>query len=62
MGRYFPSAMYSRKAVYMRKYTFAKSKAEKEKEKFIVTVTKLVGGGKNGGIHVVQLQKMHRYN
>ncbi|ELW71263.1 60S ribosomal protein L6 [Tupaia chinensis] len=54
IGRYFRSATFSRKAMYKRKYSATKSRIEKKKEKFLVTVTKPVGGEKSGFLEAAE--------
>lgn len=60
-GRFSGSALYSRKAMYKGKYSAAKSRVEKPKEKFLAPVRELVVGYKNGGTQVVKLCKTPGY-
>uniref|UniRef100_A0A4W5R6N0 Large ribosomal subunit protein eL6 n=1 Tax=Hucho hucho TaxID=62062 RepID=A0A4W5R6N0_9TELE len=62
IGRYSRTAMYARRAMYKRKTKTTETKIEKKlKVKTPSTITKTVGGDKNGGTRVVKMRKMPRY-
>ncbi|XP_051950173.1 60S ribosomal protein L6-like [Xyrauchen texanus] len=67
IGRYSRSTMFARRALYKRKTQASVTKIEKKlvekkpKERAPTTITKTVGGDKNGGTRVVKLRKLPRY-